>query len=213
MIKRLFIKLKYKKKVRFGKNADIGFCASFEGCNRVGENTIFAGQMGYASYIGRNCSINADIGKYSCIAEKVSTVYGKHPSKDWVSIHPAFFSTKKQSGFSYVDKNLYEEMQNKIQIGNDVWIGARVTLLGGVKIGDGAIVAAGAVVTKNVEPYTIVGGVPAKLIRKRFSDEEKTFLLDFKWWDKSDEWIKENVKYFSDVKKFKQIMENETGEK
>ena len=80
-----------------------------------------------------------------------------------------------------------------------MWIGYNVTILGGVSIGDGAIVAAGAVVTKDVEPYTIVGGVPAKPLKKRFTDEQIEFLLGFKWWEKDREWIKENKDYFLNI--------------
>ena len=76
-------------------------------------------------------------------------------------------------------------MWNKgdIVVGNDVWIGYEAVILAGVTIGDGAIIATRAVVTKDVPPYTIVGGVPAKPIRKRFSDEEIDQLLELKWWD------------------------------
>jgi virginiamycin A acetyltransferase len=78
-------------------------------------------------------------------------------------------------------------------IGNDVWIGADVTILPGIHIGDGAIVAANSVVTKSVPPYTIVGGNPIKIIRKRFDDETIEFLQNLKWWDWSAEKIFENL--------------------
>lgn len=74
-------------------------------------------------------------------------------------------------------------------IGNDVWIGQNVTILPGIKIGDGAIIGANSVVSKNVEPYTIVAGNPIRVIRKRFDDELISLLLEFKWWDKSVEEI------------------------
>lgn len=80
-----------------------------------------------------------------------------------------------------------------IVIGNDVWIGYEAVVMQGVTIGDGAIIGARAVVTKDVPPYTIVGGVPAKPIRKRFSDEVISQLLVIKWWDWPDEKIKENI--------------------
>lgn len=78
-------------------------------------------------------------------------------------------------------------------IGNDVWIGNSATFMPAVKIGDGAIIATNSVVTKNVEPYSIVGGNPAKLIRKRFDEEKINFLLELAWWDWSIEKIKENL--------------------
>ena len=80
-----------------------------------------------------------------------------------------------------------------ILIGNDVWIGYEAVVLAGVTIGDGAIVAARAVVTKDVPPYTIVGGMPAKPIRKRFSDSEIDQLLELKWWDWPPEQIAAHI--------------------
>ena len=80
-------------------------------------------------------------------------------------------------------------------VGNDVWIGYEAVILAGVKIGDGAIIGARAVVTKDVPPYTIVGGVPAKFIRKRFSDEVIDALLRLKWWELPPDRILERIKY------------------
>ena len=87
-------------------------------------------------------------------------------------------------------------------IGNDVWIGANVSILPGVYIGDGAVIAAGAVVTKDVEPYAIVGGVPAKVIRYRFSPKEIYILLKIKWWDWSVEEVERNIELLYDPVKF-----------
>ena len=81
-----------------------------------------------------------------------------------------------------------------IVIGNDVWIGYEAIIMSGVTIGDGAIIAARAVVHNDVAPYTIVGGVPAKVIRKRFCDDVISSLLKIKWWDFPEEKIKENIK-------------------
>ena len=78
-------------------------------------------------------------------------------------------------------------------IGNDVWIGQNVTILPGIKIGDGAILGAGSLVTKDVEPYTIIGGNPAKAIRKRFTDERIEYLLDVKWWNWDIEKVSKNL--------------------
>lgn len=91
--------------------------------------------------------------------------------------------------------NVTDSWDNKgdIMIGNDVWIGYKAVIMSGVTIGDGAIIGARAVVTKDVPPYTIVGGIPAKLIRKRFSDEVVSSLLEIKWWEWSDERIRENI--------------------
>ena len=85
--------------------------------------------------------------------------------------------------------------KGNIVIGNDVWIGFEAVILAGVTIGDGAIIGARAVVTKDVPPYTIVGGVPAKPIRKRFSDEDIAALMALKWWDLPPAQILERIKY------------------
>ena len=92
--------------------------------------------------------------------------------------------------------NVTEAWDNKgdIIVGNDVWIGYEAVVLAGVMIGDGAIIGTRAVVTKDVPPYTVVGGVPAKPIRKRFNDETVTELLKLKWWDWSEEKISQNIK-------------------
>ncbi len=92
-------------------------------------------------------------------------------------------------------------------IGNDVWIGQNVTILPGVRIGDGAIIAANATVTKDVPPYHIAGGNPAKLIRKRFDDELISYLLEIKWWDWPAEKIFANLELLcgADLSKIKAI--------
>ena len=91
--------------------------------------------------------------------------------------------------------NVTDAWDNKgdIVIGNDVWIGYDAVILSGVTIGDGAVIGTRAVVTKDVPPYTIVGGVPARQIRRRFDEETVKRLLELKWWEWSDERIKENL--------------------
>ncbi len=110
---------------------------------------------------------------------------GRHPL-DWLSTHPAFYSTRSQAGLSFVDENLYDELSARTVVGSDVWIGARSLIMGGVEVGDGAIVAAGAVVTRSVPPYAVVRGVPATVARFRFTPEVIEELLDFRWWDLPD---------------------------
>ncbi len=92
-------------------------------------------------------------------------------------------------------KNVAKAWDNKgnIIIGNDVWIGYDAIILSGVTIGDGAIIGSRAVVTKDVPPYTIVGGVPAKAIRKRFDEKTIKSLLNLKWWDLPEERIAANI--------------------
>lgn len=157
--------------------------------------------IGDYSYLGTNTKINnTTIGKFVCIGPNVMMGLGEHPTHTFVSVHPVFYSSAKQVGISFVDKNYFDEFTTKITIGNDVWIGARVLITKSVTIGNGAIIASGAIVTKDVEPYTIVAGVPAKAIKKRFLEEEISLLQQSKWWDKSEEWLQEHIDYFHDIK-------------
>lgn len=208
IIKNIMVKLKNKsKKIRFPFSANIGKNSVFGGCNVIGKGTSFNGMIGYGSYIGADGLISGRIGKYCSIASDVKVVLGRHPAEKFVSTAPCFFSLNRQNGMTYVNdrkftENVYAEGKYPVCIGNDVWIGFGARIMEGVTIGDGAIIAAGAVVVKDVEPYSIVGGVPAKEIKKRFTDDEISFLLDFKWWDKPEEWIKENAGRFCDIKEF-----------
>lgn len=192
----------HKSGVQLSEGVDLGgFSTTFEGHNRLGRNTSFSGSLGRCSYMGADCKINAEIGRYCSIASDVYTISGRHPTTDWVSTSPVFYSDECQCGTSYVSEKLFDESSQKTIIGNDVWIGARAIIISGVKIGDGAVIAAGAVVTKDVEPYTIVGGVPAKPIRKRFTDEQIDALNKLKWWDKDDKWMREHAVMFSHIDK------------
>ncbi|WFQ79008.1 type B chloramphenicol O-acetyltransferase [Xenorhabdus sp. SF857] len=110
---------------------------------------------------------------------------------DWVSSFP-FFYMPEEPAFADA-QNGYQPMGDTI-IGNDVWIGAEAIIMPGVKIGDGAVIGTRALVTKDIEPYTIVGGNPAKVIRKRFSDEHIALLLEMRWWDWSLEQLKAAMK-------------------
>ena len=205
MVKRFFKRIVYKFKFR-GKNIKIGAKSNLQGFNtgfeknvRIGRNTNFGGVIGRCSYIGDTCDIIAEIGRYCSISSNVRIIIGKHPTRDWVSTSPVFFSNLCQCGTSYTIENKYVDNSGITKIGSDVWIGAGVSIIEGVKIGDGAIIAAGAVVVRDVAPYSIVGGVPAKEIRKRFSDDKIEKLLQIKWWEKEEEWIKENASNFSHI--------------
>ncbi len=198
------------KNIIFEGKTELDSADKFEGYNRLADGVTFLNsKIGYASYIGNDSFIkNTVIGRYSCIGNDVMIMAGDHPTKRFASIHPAFYSTLKQCGFTYVTENKYSDyrwidQKDKItvMIGNDVWIGTGVRIMEGIRIGDGAVVAAGAVVTKDVEPYSITGGVPAKHIRYRFSEDQIKELLDLCWWDKEDSWIRNNAELFQDVEK------------
>ncbi|GAY76208.1 chloramphenicol acetyltransferase [Sporolactobacillus inulinus] len=103
------------------------------------------------------------------------------------------------------DEHKYADIENGylVKLGNDVWIGDSAKIMEGVTISDGAIVAADALVLKDVPPFAIVAGVPAKLIRYRFESEDINYLLSLKWWEKDLKWITEYSKYFNDINSLK----------
>ncbi|GAB7027938.1 CatB-related O-acetyltransferase [Geotalea toluenoxydans] len=159
--------------------------------------------LGDFTYIASGTKINnAILGKFCSIGPDILIGLGKHPANTFVSTHPIFFSTLGQAQEVLCDRDYFDEFA-PVAIGNDVWIGARAIILDGVTIGDGAIIAAGSLVTKDVPPYAIVGGVPAKVIKFRFEVEEIEFLMDFKWWDKSINWLNDNYKSLHNINVFK----------
>jgi acetyltransferase-like isoleucine patch superfamily enzyme len=153
------------------------------------------------SYIEPNSKINLTrIGKFCSIGPNFICGYGIHPT-DGISTAPMFYSNNKSNGITLCDVAKVEETK-PIIIGNDVWIGMNVTILDGVVIGDGAIIAAGAVVCRDVPDYAIYGGVPAKLIRYRFSEDQIFKLKNIKWWDFDFDQLKAIEADFFDVDKF-----------
>lgn len=209
--------LKITKKNIIGRKVRLSYLSVLEGKNRLGNSTRFIqSSLGYASYLGEECYFyNTQIGKYTCIGPRVKIVAGQHPTKNFASIYPAFYSTKKICNFSYVTSDKFQEFRycdgtNKsVLIGNDVWIGSDVLIMEGVQIGDGAVIGAGSIVLKDVPPYTIVAGVPAKCIRKRFDSDIIEGLLKTKWWEKSEEWLEKNENLFEDVNLLLERMEAE----
>lgn len=192
--------------VRIEKRAKVAASTQFGGCNRIGAGSVFSGRLGKYSYLGEDCRINAEIGKFCSVGNGVVTAGGTHPTRMWASTHPAFYSAVKQCGTSFVSQELFDETTPPAQIGNDVWIGTGALLVGGITVGDGAVIAAGAVVTKDVAPYTIVAGNPARELRKRFSDEDITSLLETRWWDRPEDWLKAHAACFKDVALLKEAL-------
>lgn len=174
---------------------------------RFPKNTIHSSQIGVNVALGKDCWINRDviignnvsIGDYSYVnkgAIIASGIIGKYCSiaaycQIGLDEHP--IDKVSTSPFTYDSKN-WDNFQNPPIIGNDVWIGGNVLVMQGVKIGDGAILAAGAVVTKDVPPYAIVGGVPARILRKRFEENTIENLVKSAWWDKTDQQSHLNAK-------------------
>ena len=133
------------------------------------------------------------IGKFCSFAYGVILIASGEHNYSAISSYP-FYSKLLRKGD---EKDTF--CKGPIVIGNDVWVGANATILSGVTIGDGAVVAAGALVTKDVPPYSIVGGVPARVIKYRFSQDVINILLEIKWWDMEDELLITNINDFYDL--------------
>jgi virginiamycin A acetyltransferase len=135
------------------------------------------------------------IGKFCMIASDVKFIMnGGNHLTDAISSYPfAIFG----NGWEHAMENRAYPQKGDIEIGNDVWIGYHATILAGITIGDGAIVAANATVVKDVAPYSIVGGNPAYEIKKRFADDKIAALLNMKWWDWDIDKITRNVQYLT----------------
>jgi len=154
---------------------------TFGGGNAVPDRCNFSGKIkiGYASTLGYNNLLSGTItiGNYCQLGADVALHATNHPM--------AHMTT-------YINQNLFQgglkqfKEENQIHIGHDVWIGHGVIIVGNVTVGNGAVLAAGSVVTKDVAPYSIVAGVPAKEIRKRFSDTIIQEVEALQWWDKSE---------------------------
>lgn len=182
-----------------------------EGKNYIGKRTYLSHvHLGFGSYINNDCVMkNTEIGKYTSIGTEVSCAFGQHPVSDIVAMHPAFYASNRELGYTYTQKDGYkqhlyldQEKHIQLKIGNDVWIGNRVTFLENIEIGDGAVIGTGAVVTKNVEPYGIYAGVPARKIGSRFDKEEIEKLLKIKWWNKGEVEMKKDIDSFQHIHEF-----------
>lgn len=203
------LKYRWHNILSFPFSSEISMRSKFEGMNKLYANVYFDGNMGKGTYIANNSFICGKIGRYTSIAANCRVIQGVHPyTYPYVSTSPAFISLLKQNGYTYVNNQKMNELRYAesiypIKIGNDCWIGYGVSLIGGITVGDGAVVLAGAVVTKDIPPYSIVGGVPAKVLKYRYSEEDINFLMNLQWWNKDESWIKENANLFSDFNQFK----------
>lgn len=204
----LHIKVKHSK-------CTIGHCtkvrfASLEDHVRIGDRCNIEGShIGRYSYLGDNCRLPmARIGRFCSIAEGVRLAAGMHP-KNYVSTSPI---TYKRNKWSLAKKDTFFKEYAfvgsgkwLVSIGNDVWIATDALLVCGFEplcVGDGAIIAAGAVVTHNVPPYAIVAGSPARIIGYRFDSDVREALLSTSWWNEPDHELMKYIDSFDNPQLF-----------
>jgi acetyltransferase-like isoleucine patch superfamily enzyme len=166
---------------------------------------FYRGKLGKYSYIGNNSFvIDAKIGNFTSIAQDCYIGGPSHPI-DWVSTSPVFHKWDNIMKKNFA-RHEFEIFQKTI-IGNDVWIGNKVMVKAGVKIADGAVIGMGSIVTKDIGPYEVWAGNPARMIRKRFEDEHMNKLLESKWWNWEDEEIEKYSSEFNSVYEFLRSIE------
>lgn len=205
-----YYRLKVKKKgCILTASSEITVDDIFEGNNYIA-GLVKHCYVGTGTYIMDNCWFqNCKIGRYCSIAAEVKMVARRgHPLERFVATSPAFH-LKKANIQTYMEEDVYSpygkcsyDPQYDLIIGNDVWIGTRTILLGAITIGNGAVIGAGSVVTKDVPPYAIVAGNPAKVIRYRFTEEQIVKLEKMEWWNRDKEWLRMNAEKFRDINLF-----------
>lgn len=161
---------------------------------------VLNSNIGKCSYIGEHTSlIYSKVGNFTSISNYCAIGGGAHPI-NWVSTSPVFNSSKSILNISMA-RSKFDPFTETL-IGNDVWIGSHCLIKAGITIADGAIIGMGSVVTKDVPPYEIWAGNPAKILKKRFDDEIIKKLLEIKWWEWQFKKLKYYAPYFNDIKKF-----------
>lgn len=191
-----------------GKNCEIAKRAQISDNVTIGDNT----------YISNDTVIdsNVTIGKFCSIAPNVFIAPGVH-KYDYVTTHPILFNPYWRKKLNLNEEDYYDKKIGKqdehTYIGNDVWIALNAIIMRGVKIGDGAIIGAGAIVTKDVEPYSIVVGSPAKHVKYRFDKEDidKLQRMQTKWWDLPSEEINNLVGSMYDIRDFISLYKDKEG--
>lgn len=157
-----------------------------------GGTSVSNARIGRFTYLAGTKAANISIGSFCSIGPGTRLGgMGDHPTH-MISTHPVFYSTLKQSGTTFTDIDYFDELK-PTRIGNDVWIGTNAVVLDGVRVGNGAIIAAGAVVASDVPAYAIVGGVPAKVIKFRFADTDIARLEYLKWWNFPTDLLREHA--------------------
>jgi len=165
------------------------------------ECRVFNCNIGRFTYLGSGCHFErTKIGAFSSIGSQVICGRGTHPL-NLISTYPGFYTDQAQGAEFFGVTSTFADAP-KTCIGSDVWIGDRATIIGGVEVGHGAVIAAGAVVTHNVPAFAIVGGVPAKVIRYRFPEALIAKIIASKWWDAPSDHIRAAAKFAGNPETF-----------
>lgn len=166
-----------------------------------GSPTVTVGDYTYINDAKLYCwrkGFNLIIGNYCSVAADVDIILGGEHDKEWVSTYPFF----EKWGLEELRGQATSKCRGDIVVGSDVWIGHGVTILSGSTIGVGAIIAAGAVVRGVIPAYSIAAGVPARVIKARFSDEISQGLLATEWWNLTKDELMPYVQYLNDPEEF-----------
>lgn len=192
--------------LRLGRNTTTNQTA-FEEHVALGDDAmVLRSEVGRHSYFGPRCIVaDARIGRFCSIAADVSIGTGGHPLGKNAAMHPIFYLSRPPL-WDLVQTDQFTEFA-QTTIGSDVWIGTKAVIRDGVTIGHGCVIGAGAVVTKDTEPYGIYVGVPAKLMRFRFPEEIREKLLALQWWEKDFDWIRSRAELFQDANRLAGISE------
>lgn len=157
--------------------------------------SIQSSTIGDHTYVQQDSYIcAATVGKFCSIGMRVSIGLPRH-AIHMVSSHPLFYLKNTPLAVTYCDRDKFDVIK-PTRIDHDVWIGQGAMIMGGVHIGTGSVIGAGAVVTGDVPPYAIVGGIPARLIRYRFEAELRSALLSSQWWEAPEAWFKTHIEFF-----------------
>lgn len=171
-------------------------------------SNISSAIIGRYTYISQRCRIPyTRIGSFSSIGDRVEACFGIHPTSSNISTSPIFFAETNplRENFCYdpnFESHKYISDNIVCDIGSDVWVGSHVKILDGITIHHGAVIGLGSVVTRDIPPYAICAGVPARVKRYRFSREVIDLLLAIKWWNKDLQWITENACLFKNPNLF-----------
>ena len=165
--------------------------------------------LGAYSYVQSGSVVcNAEIGKFCSIASGVNIGLPQH-SISSVSSHPVFYLKNTPLPKKFSDQDLFSTIKKTV-IGHDVWIGQNAIIMTGLNVATGAVIGAGAVVTRDVPAYAVVGGIPARIIKYRFEEKMRSDLLSSKWWEMPDELLEKNFLLFQKPLEFVNVFKNNT---